>query len=289
MKIRVLVVDDSPFIQKAIARILPEDDYEICGIGKNGQEGIELYQSLTPDVVTMDITMPIMDGLEAAKEILKNDPKAKIILLSALGDEEIAQEAKNVGIKMLLQKPFKAPDMIAALTKVCMSTEDRSKGEETVQQEENYLTYFRTSLQDNLKEMAGLDASFGETVAQHGMLESKGLAIILGITGNISGSIILDTSREVACKLCGMINGEEYDLEDSFVLISLAEFLNILSGNAVSMINNRQKGLNLRLAPPGIFVGRRLNINSPKVKAEIIKVETAAGDIYLSVGFEGSW
>ncbi len=56
MKNRVLVVDDSPFIHKAIARILPEDTYEICGSGKNGQEGVELYQRLAPDVVTMDIT-----------------------------------------------------------------------------------------------------------------------------------------------------------------------------------------------------------------------------------------
>ncbi len=119
MKIRVLVVDDSPFIHKAIARILPEDDYEICGSGKNGQEGVELYQRLAPDVVTMDITMPIMDGLSAAREIMRKDPKAKIIMLSAMGDEEIVQEVKAAGIKMLLQKPFKAPDMLAALSKVC--------------------------------------------------------------------------------------------------------------------------------------------------------------------------
>ena len=209
--------------------------------------------------------------------------------MSALGDEEIAQEAKDVGIKMLLQKPFKTPEMIAALTQVCMPADDHSEEEETVQQDVDYLPYFRTSLQDNLKAMANLDCSFGETILQYGILESRGLAVIIGITGNVSGRVILDTSKEVACKLCGMINGEECDPEDSFVLISLAEFLNILSGNAISMINNMHKGMNLRLAPPGIFVGKNLKINSPKVKAEVIKVETTAGDIYLSVGFEGSW
>jgi chemotaxis protein CheX len=104
----------------------------------------------------------------------------------------------------------------------------------------------------------------------------------------MSGRVILDTSREVACKLCGMMNGEEYGLEDDFVLFSMAEFLNILSGNATTNINNKQRGLNLRLAPPSVFVGKRLNINSPKVKADIIRMETAAGDIRLSVGFEGS-
>jgi CheY-specific phosphatase CheX/CheY-like chemotaxis protein len=287
MKIRVLVVDDSPFIHKAIARILPEDAYEICGSGKNGQEGVELYQRLAPDVVTMDITMPIMDGLAAAREILRKDPKAKIIMLSAMGDEELVQEAKAIGIKMLLQKPFKAPDMLTALGKVC-ALDDQPGAEDAAQQDDSYLECFRTALKDTLTGMAGLDCSLGETAPQHGVLESKGLAVILGITGRMSGRVILDTSREVACKLCGMMNGEEYGLEDDFVLFSMAEFLNILSGNATTNINNKQRGLNLRLAPPSVFVGKRLNINSPKVKADIIRMETAAGDIRLSVGFEGS-
>ncbi len=98
--------------------------------------------------------------------------------------------------------------------------------------------------------MAGLDCSLGETAPQQGVLESKGLAVILGITGRISGRVILDTSREVACKLCGMMNGEEYGLGDDFVLFSMAEFVNILSGNATTNINNKHRGLNLRLAPP---------------------------------------
>ncbi|MGD0621678.1 MAG: response regulator [Thermacetogeniaceae bacterium] len=286
MKIRILVVDDSPFIYKAIARILPEDDYEICGSGKNGQEGVELYQRLKPDVVTMDITMPIMDGLAAAREILRRDPKAKIIMLSAMGDEEIVQEAKTAGIKMILKKPFKAPDMLAALSKVYAL--DNSDAEDAAQQDDNYLEYFRTALKDTLQDMAGLECSFGETELQQGILESEGLAVILGIAGKMTGRVILDTSREVACRLCGMMNGEEYGLEDDFVLFSLAEFLNILSGNATTNINNSHRGLNLRLAPPSVFVGRRLNINSPKVKAHMIRMETAAGAINLSVGFEGS-
>jgi DNA-binding NarL/FixJ family response regulator len=287
MKIRVLVVDDSPFIHKAIARILPEDAYEICGSGKNGQEGVELYQRLMPDVVTMDITMPIMDGLTAAKEILKQDPKAKIIMLTAMGDEELVQEARAAGIKMLLQKPFKEPDMLAALSKVC-AVDVQPEKEQAVLQDDSLLECFRTALKETLAEMAGLDCSFGETMPQHGVLESKGLAVIMGITGGMSGRLILDTTREVACRLCGMMNAEEYALEDDFVLFSMSEFLNILSGNAITKINNRSRGLSLRLTPPSVFVGKRLNINSPKVKAGIIVMETAAGAVQLSVGFEGS-
>jgi len=111
-------VDDSPFIHKAIQRALPEEGYEICGIAKNGKEGVELYFSLKPDVVTMDITMPIMDGLEAAREILKRDQQARLIMLSAMGDDELLAEAKTIGIRSFLQKPFKSPDLLEALQTV---------------------------------------------------------------------------------------------------------------------------------------------------------------------------
>lgn len=118
-KIKVLIVDDSPFIHKAITRALDSDDYEICGIAKNGREGVELYSAHRPDVVTMDITMPVMDGLAAAREIMSGDPGARIVMMSAMGDEEIMAEARNCGISQFIQKPFKNPDLAAALKKAC--------------------------------------------------------------------------------------------------------------------------------------------------------------------------
>lgn len=114
-KIRVLIVDDSPFIHKAITRALNPEAYEVCGIALNGREGIEKYCALKPDVVTMDITMPVMDGLEAAEQILGQDASAKIIMLSAMGDDELIGKAQSLGIRAFLQKPFKAPELIAAI------------------------------------------------------------------------------------------------------------------------------------------------------------------------------
>ena len=118
-KVRVLVVDDSPFIHKAVARALTEERFEICGIGKNGREGADLYESLKPDVVTMDITMPIVDGLESSKMILQNDPQARIIMMSAMGDEETMELAKQIGIRTFLRKPFKNEELVAAIQTVC--------------------------------------------------------------------------------------------------------------------------------------------------------------------------
>lgn len=115
-KIRILIVDDSPFIHKAITRAVnTTEEYEICGIAKNGQEGVEQYTTLKPDLVTMDITMPIMDGLEASKIIMGQNPAAKIVMLSAMGDEQLMTNAKAIGIKSFIQKPFKNDEFIASV------------------------------------------------------------------------------------------------------------------------------------------------------------------------------
>jgi len=114
-KIRVLIIDDSPFIHKAITRALNSEAYEICGIGNNGKEGGELFSRLNPDVVTMDITMPVMDGLGSARIILGQNPSAKIVMLSAMGDDALMNEAKSIGIRVFLQKPFKSDELKAAI------------------------------------------------------------------------------------------------------------------------------------------------------------------------------
>lgn len=118
-EIRILVVDDSPFIHKSITRALnTTEGYEVCGIAKNGKEGVDQYASLKPDMVTMDITMPIMDGLEAATAIMTQDPSAKIMMLSAMGDEELIANAKAIGVQHFLQKPFKNDEFVAAIQSI---------------------------------------------------------------------------------------------------------------------------------------------------------------------------
>lgn len=97
MNKRVLVVDDSSMMRKMIAKLLQPPGHEVVGQAKNGLEAIELYKSLRPDIVTMDITMRDMDGLEAAKEILRYDESAHIIFLSNLDEEKYRDEVERLG------------------------------------------------------------------------------------------------------------------------------------------------------------------------------------------------
>lgn len=117
-KYKILVVDDSPMVHVLMKRGLEDDEFTVCSCEKNGRDGVERYKELSPDIVTMDITMPIMDGLEASKEIMSINPKAKIIMLSAMGDEEIIEEAKAIGISHILKKPFNKDEILDAVKKV---------------------------------------------------------------------------------------------------------------------------------------------------------------------------
>lgn len=106
---KVLVIDDSPFVFKAVSKALEGTDYQVVDNALNGQEGLEKYKQHTPDVITLDVTMPIMDGLETAKHLFEINPNVKVILLSAMGDEVLHSQARDIGIKHFLTKPFK-PD-----------------------------------------------------------------------------------------------------------------------------------------------------------------------------------
>lgn len=115
---RVLLVDDSPMVHMLLRKTLEKNGYEICGDAKDGSEGVEMFESLIPDLVFMDITMPIMDGIEATRKIKEKNANAKIIMLTAMGDEEIISQAKNAGADVFLKKPFDNCKIICAISKI---------------------------------------------------------------------------------------------------------------------------------------------------------------------------
>jgi two-component system, chemotaxis family, chemotaxis protein CheY len=113
----VLIVDDALFMRTVLRDILTKNGYEVIGEATNGHEAIERYQELHPDITTMDITMPELDGIEALKKIMEIDGQAKIIMCSAMGQQGIVVEAIKQGACDFIIKPFQPGRVIQALEK----------------------------------------------------------------------------------------------------------------------------------------------------------------------------
>ena len=103
---RVLVVDDTLFMRVAVGNMFKEWGFEVVGEAANGKEAVELYRKLQPDLVTMDVTMPVMSGLDAVKQIISEFPDANIIMITALGQQRIIVDAIEAGAKDFITKPF---------------------------------------------------------------------------------------------------------------------------------------------------------------------------------------
>ena len=117
MAIRVLIVDDAAFMRMMIKDILSKNGYEIVGEAENGLKAVEKWQELKPDLTTMDITMPEMDGITAVKEIKQIDPGAKIIMCSAMGQQAMVIEAIQSGARDFIVKPFQPDRVLEAVRK----------------------------------------------------------------------------------------------------------------------------------------------------------------------------
>lgn len=115
---RVLVVDDAAFMRMMIKDILRKGGYQVVGEAEDGVRAIEKYRELKPDLVTMDITMPDMDGITAVKEIRAADPNAIIIMCSAMGQQAMVIDAIQAGAKDFIVKPFQPDRVLEAIRKV---------------------------------------------------------------------------------------------------------------------------------------------------------------------------
>ena len=115
---RVLIVDDTAFMRLSLKAMLEKNGFEVIGEAENGSVAVIKYKELRPDIVTMDITMPVMDGLQALKEIRQFDSNSKIVMISALGQESYVREAVMLGAKGFVIKPFKEDYVIQTLRKL---------------------------------------------------------------------------------------------------------------------------------------------------------------------------
>jgi two-component system, chemotaxis family, chemotaxis protein CheY len=114
---RILIVDDAEFLRMRISKMLIAEGYTVME-AENGAQAVEKYKAEKPDAVLMDITMPEMDGLTALKEIKSFDAKAKVVMLTALGQESVVLEAIKSGARDFVVKPFERERVLSAITKL---------------------------------------------------------------------------------------------------------------------------------------------------------------------------
>lgn len=112
MKKRVMVVDDSRLVRVQLEDVLAGTDYEVAAYCRSGEEAIEQYASVAPDLVTMDIIMKGMDGLDAAEVILKSHPDARIVMISSLAYGDTFNRAKSIGARGFVEKPFHQEQLV---------------------------------------------------------------------------------------------------------------------------------------------------------------------------------
>ncbi|NLL73828.1 MAG: response regulator [Clostridiales bacterium] len=115
---KILIVDDSKTSRKILRNILEENGHEVVGEAVNGKDGLEKYQEIKPEIVTMDITMPVMDGLEALRNIMDMDKTAKVVMVTAAGQKTKIVDAVKYGASEFLTKPFEANQIIEIINQI---------------------------------------------------------------------------------------------------------------------------------------------------------------------------
>lgn len=116
--LKIMIVDDSRIFRKMLKAVFIENGHEVIGEAGNGQEALELLKTCTPDIITLDITMPVMDGLEALEQIKANYPTQKVVMVSAAGQKDKVLSAIKLGAVDFIQKPFEPDDIAVLLAKL---------------------------------------------------------------------------------------------------------------------------------------------------------------------------
>lgn len=115
---RVMIVDDAGIMRASLRVILEKNGYEVCGEAENGLVAVNRYKELNPDIITMDITMPVMDGIKALNAIKDINKNVKVLMLSAMGQDALVAEAVLSGARGFVVKPFKEEVLVNALKKL---------------------------------------------------------------------------------------------------------------------------------------------------------------------------
>ena len=276
---RIVIVDDSSFSIAFIKDILERNGFDVVGEAGTLEEVKAVIKEKKPTLVTMDMTLPGTDGLECTRAVHEIDENIKVIVVSSMMDEEIVKKAKENKVSAYIQKPVDADELITVINRV-MATEELYQ-----LLEEEYFVVFKEAMMDTLNRMTKTIPAYKDEYRTNKEFESKGITIIIGISGKFSGRVLIDLSKDTAIRLAAAIFKRELKNDDEMIAV-LGELTNIISGNACSLLNKKNKALGLRVAPPSILHGDSVLISAPSLNTTTVIADTDFGELMLNVGFQ---
>ncbi|HHX60220.1 MAG TPA: response regulator [Epulopiscium sp.] len=277
----IVIVDDSPFSIAMLRNILEDNGFTVVGEASSLEGVKEVVAKSNPALVTMDMTLPGTDGFECTRAIHKINENIKVIVVSSMMDDEIVKEAKKNNVSAYIQKPVDPDELIIAVKRIVNSDELYRFLEDT------HCSIFKESLLDCFNKMTKTLITYDAEYPQEKEFTSKGISIIVGIIGEFPGRMLIDLSKETATNLVSAVLRRE-PMDHNEVLLALGEFANIISGNASSILNRKNKALGLRVAPPSILRGEKVVISPPNFTTTTVLAKTDFGEIFLNVGFKRS-
>lgn len=277
-KIRIVIVDDSPFSITILRDILAEKGYEVVGEASSLEEVIEVVKETRPTLVTMDMTLPGTDGLECTRAVHEIDKNIKVIVVSSMMDDEIVNEAKLNKVSAYIQKPVDPEELVTVINRV-MATEELFEQLET-----EAFPVFKEALLDNMNRMTKTIISYREEHTRNKEYESRGMTIIIGIIGKFSGRMLIDLSKDTANNIAVSLLRREPKNRDE-IIAAISEFANIISGNACSLLNRKNKAFGLRVAPPSVLYGDSVFVSAPDFNTTTAIADTIFGELLLNTGF----
>ncbi len=277
-KARVVIVDDSSFSVALIKQMLQSFGYEVVGSAGNYEEVKDEITEKMPEFVTMDMSLPGTTGIECIKLVKSIHKDAKIIVISAMKDNEIVAESKKAGADEYIQKPIDEFEFEKAM--------ERLSSDESLYRflEREAIGAFEEALQIGLQKRTDVRIEFRNIAITDHELPSMGITILIGIIGRYTGRLLLDVSEQTAENVVTILLGKKPESRDEMT-DAISEYCNIVAGNACSLLNRRRSSLGLRVAPPSVIYGEDISIVIPEFAEHFAYGESQFGNVLLNVGF----
>lgn len=276
-ELRIMIVDDSTFSINIIEEILKNNNFNVVATASNKEEMLEKFKKEKPNFLTMDLTMPEINGFDSIKLLRTINPAFNSIMISSLKDDDLVNEAKKLRINDYLQKPTKEEDLLESIKNIV----NREKNFSLLLEE--HTDVFKETFKDAMTELGRLKVTFNNKEVEIREGEAS-FAAAAGITGNFPGRFTIFLSEESLSSLAkSVLKDDQPSYEQKANL--LAEMTNIVAGNACSILNMTGRGYKFRLSSPTVFYAKDLQIFSEKDYSYFFSADSDFGPIYFLTSF----